>query len=151
MPVTMQQVEAALQVDEPDYARAARLGMGAIPYLESMAREREPGLAAKAVYLATLIAGDSAAGVIEMAAQRPDPVARVAAAAALSHLSADRLVDIAIRLLSDREDGVRRRALEALPTRRDASLSSRLGELADRLPAGAPKDDVLRALRKVRQ
>ncbi|MHC1765194.1 MAG: hypothetical protein AB9869_12985 [Verrucomicrobiia bacterium] len=53
----MQQVEAALQVDEPDYARAARLGMGAIPHLESMAREREPGLAAKAVYLATLSIG----------------------------------------------------------------------------------------------
>lgn len=151
MPVTREQVERFLNVDEPDYAAGARLGPGTLPHLEVMARDAGPGLAAKAVYLASLInGGNAAASVIEAAARRTDPVMRVAAAAALGRVPADRLPNIAARLLADPEDGVRRRALAALPTKNNPALVDRLGELADTLPAGPGRDHVLEALRRVR-
>jgi HEAT repeat protein len=139
-----------LNADEPDYGAAARLGQTALPHLEVLARDAGPGMAAKAVYLASLIAGESASAVIEAASRRTDPVMRVAAAAALGRVSADRLPDVAARLLADPEDGVRRRALAALPPRYNPVLADRLDSLADTLPSGARRDDVLRALQRVR-
>src|SRR5207249_4630401 len=115
MPVTKEQVETYLRADEPDYAMAKRLGLGALPHLEAFARDADPGIAAKAVYLASLIGGEAATSVIVSAAQQADPVVRVAAAAALGNVSADRLADVAVHMLADPEEGVRRQALAALP------------------------------------
>lgn len=151
MPVTREQVERFLNVDEPDYAAAARLGFGALQHLEAMAREAGPGLAVKAVYLASLIGNGTSAIVIDAASRRTDPVLRVAAAAAIGRVSADRLTDIATRLVSDSDPAVRQRALAALPTRSNPGLSQRLSDLADFLPAGERKNCVLDALHKVRQ
>jgi HEAT repeat protein len=150
MPVTKEQIEKYLNVDEPDYTSAARLGIGALPHLEVLARNADPGLAAKAVYLASLIAGDASASVIDAAARRDDPVIRVAAAAALGRVSTSQITDTVVRLLADEEIGVRLRAVAALPSEYNPELRHRLGQLADSLPQGAHKDQVLDALRKTR-
>ena len=150
MPTIEEQIEKYLNVDEPDYAKAARLGTGALPHLEVLARVADPGLAAKAVYLASLIAGDASAYVIDAAARRDDPVVRVAAASALSRVSTSQLTDTVVRLLADEEIGVRLRAVAALPSEYNPELSHRLGQLADSLPEGAHKDHVLDAMRKTR-
>jgi HEAT repeat protein len=151
MPVSSEQVEKALNVDEPDYARAARLGPAALPHLEAIVREGGAGMAAKAVYLASLIPSPAADSVIDAGASRGDPVVRVAAAAALSGVSSpDRLADIAVRLLADPEHSVRRRVIRALPASADPSLARRLEDLADALPDGERKRHVVEALGKVR-
>jgi HEAT repeat protein len=103
------------------------------------------------VYLASIIAGDSSASVIDAAARRDDPVLRVAAASALGRISPGQITDTVVRLLADEEIGVRIRAVASLPKGPNPELRQRLGQLADALPEGAHKDHVLEALRKTHE
>ena len=57
MAVTMQQVLAQIDKDEPDYERAAKLGKGALPHLRQIIEADDPMLASKATYAASLIGG----------------------------------------------------------------------------------------------
>lgn len=150
MPLTRQQVEQLLNVDEPDYAAARRLGAAALPYLRALAAGGDPGLAAKAIYLATQIGGAAAADVISAGASHPHPVARVAAAAALGSVADTQRADISVRLLADLDHGVRRRTLSALPQADNPALRRRLADLADSLPEGQHKQDVQQAERMAR-
>jgi hypothetical protein len=149
MPVTRDQVVKFLNVDEPDYPSAARLGSGAVPYLQELARGPDPGLGVKAVYLASLIQGVGAADIIAEAAGRDDPLYRVVAAASLSRLPPDRLADLAPQLLADPEVGVRRQVVAGLTDSGNRLLLLRLQELAASLPQGAHKDDVDQAISKI--
>ena len=148
MPVTHEQVERLLDVDEPDYAAGLRLGANALPYLLAMVRQGSPGLAAKAIYLAAQIGGEGATPVIQAGARHADPVPRVAAAAALGTVPAGQRGDISVHLLADSDQGVRRRTLSALPQAANPALRQRLADLADSLPEGQHKQDVLHARRK---
>jgi len=150
MPVTREQVERLLNRDEPDYAAALRLGANAVPHLLAIAREGDPGLAAKAVYLAAQLGGNGAADVVTAGAAHPDPVPRVAAAAALGCMPAGQRADISVRLLGDRDHAVRQRTLAALPESANPALRQRLADLADSLPEGLHKEDVRQAERKAR-
>nr|WP_315250272.1 hypothetical protein [uncultured Duganella sp.] len=150
MPVTRQQVEQLLNVDEPDYAAARRLGANALPHLRQLASAGDPGLAAKAIYLAAQIGGEAAADVVSAGAAHPDPVARVAAAAALERVADAQRADISVRLLADLDHGVRRRTLAALPVADNPALRQRLADLADSLPEGQHKQDVRQAERMAR-
>ncbi|HEX5724219.1 MAG TPA: HEAT repeat domain-containing protein [Longimicrobiaceae bacterium] len=103
---------AILESDEPDYARADRLGAETLPVLEELARTAEPLLASKAAHLASLVPAEGTVCVLEQAARRKEPEVRVAAAAALGNLrgagnlgAVARLLD---RLLHDPDAGVRR-------------------------------------------
>jgi HEAT repeat protein len=149
MPVTREQVERLLNVDEPDYPAAARLGRTALPILEEMARNDGPALGLKAVHLASLIAPDAAFPVIDAAASRADPIFRVTAASVLNRLPTQQMADIAVRLVADPEESVRRRALESLPNVPNRDLAQRLQDLADSLAAGTLKKHVLDAQKKV--
>jgi hypothetical protein len=54
--VTMKQVLALLDVDEPVYAEAAGLGAGALVHVEALIEGPDPMLASKAAFLAGMIA-----------------------------------------------------------------------------------------------
>jgi hypothetical protein len=113
MAVTMEQVRAALDADEPDYPAAARhYGPEAAPLLAQLVREADPLLASKAAYLASLL-GDAAANVVAAAAEHVDPVVRVASAAAAGNLSAKAAEPALDTLLDDPDVGVRKAALRA--------------------------------------
>lgn len=148
MPVTRQQVERFLVADEPDYAVAARLGAGALPHLEAIARDADVAMAVKAVHLASLISPEGAVPVVDLAASRADPVVRVVAANALARVGLDRVGDVAVRLLADPDEGVRRRAAAALPQTVDPRLAGRLQDLADSVLDEDQKRHVVEALRK---
>jgi len=138
MPVTREQVERVLRMDEPDYNAAAKLGVGALVHLERVVREEGTAMAVKAVYLAALIGEDGLAdAAVELASRRREPVLRVAAAAALVRVSAGRLADIAERLVVDPDEGVARKAVGALCSDGRADMAGVLSSLADRLPIGA--------------
>ena len=83
MSVTMEDVRAALAPDEPNWSAAATLGPEALPHLGQLVAEAEPGLAAKAAYLASLFDSDRSAEVLRIAARSPEATVRVAAAAAM--------------------------------------------------------------------
>ena len=55
MSITMKDVRAQLDRDEPDYKEAAMLGQDAIPYLSELVKGPDAMLASKAAYLASLI------------------------------------------------------------------------------------------------
>ena len=72
MPVTMEKVRAALDPEEPDYEKAAKLGPEALPHLEKLIARKDPNLASKAASLAGMIKDERAVRVVEKAAKHED-------------------------------------------------------------------------------
>jgi HEAT repeat protein len=114
MPITMQQVLARLDTDEPDYAALATLGPEVVPHLATLVRSDDPGIAAKAAYLASMIDSDDSTDVVEAASTSPHETVRVAAAAGLRNLAPAKAVPAADRLLDDEDTGVRKQALRSV-------------------------------------
>jgi HEAT repeat protein len=131
MAVTMKQVRAALDPEEPDYAAAARLGPGALPHLQALVRGDDPMLASKAVYLASLIQDERTPAVVEVAAQHADPVVRVAAASAAQNLGGAAAREVLVELVADPDPGVRKVARAAVPEQPSDALAQRLQEMPD--------------------
>jgi hypothetical protein len=114
--VTMKQVRAHLDRDEPDYPAAAQLGVDAIPHLVQLVVGSDPMLASKAAYLASLVQDDRSKAVLEQAASNPHVEVRIAAAAGMRNVeqSPTALADI---LLNDGDVGVRKIALRSIEAR----------------------------------
>ncbi len=129
MAVTMEQVRAALDPEEPDYKEAAQLGTDALPHLEVLVESGDTMLAAKATYLASLIKGARAAEVVRQASQSADPVVRVAAAAASANLTAAAATSVLVNLVGDADFGVRKVARQQAQDRPSEKLSSALESL----------------------
>lgn len=115
MSITMQQVMAYLNADEPRYAEAASLGAEAIPHLVVLIEGTDIALASKAAYLAGLIPSLSSADAVRRALAHRDPVVRVAGAAALAYLPPIEATPLLIQSLDDEDEGIRRLVLDALP------------------------------------
>lgn len=115
MAVTMQEVRAVLDPEEPDYEQAAQLGPDALPHLESLVREADPMLASKAAYLASLIPASQSVQVIRQAAQSIFPEVRVAAAAGVSNLRSEDAKSVLPTFLGDPDVGVRKFAARSEP------------------------------------
>jgi len=113
-PVTREQVRAVLNPDEPDYGSAARLGPGALPYLEEMTAGADASLAAKAVYAASLIRDRRSAAVVRSGSANRRAEVRVASAAAAGNLTREAGTDILTDLLGDSDSGVRETALKTI-------------------------------------
>src|SRR5437867_4118299 len=102
MPVTLEQVRAALDPEEPDYPKAARiLGPEALPHLERLIASDHPMLASKAAYLAGLIGTERSAEVLRRAARSGDVRVRIAAAAAAGNLPPASASDVLLNLVDD--------------------------------------------------
>ena len=117
MTITMSQVRAKLDVDEPDYSAISNaLGVDAIPYLQKLVEEANPLLASKAAYLASLIGSADAVKVVETASRHPDPTVRVASATGAKNLSVAAASQCLETLLDDVDIGVQKAALQAVGT-----------------------------------
>jgi len=123
MALTMVQVRAVLDPDEPEYVQAVKLGTEALPHLEKLVKDADALLASKAVYLAALIQDERSVRIVKEAAMREDPIVRVAAAAAARYLPCVPVSDILIPLVNDKDAGVQRVALES--ARADATAELR--------------------------
>jgi HEAT repeat protein len=130
MPITMEQVRAELDRDEPNYERLARLGPAALPHLEALAQSDDPLLASKATYASSLIPGRRAAQVLQAAATSPHDTVRVAAAAGARNLDSADAREVLERLLGDGDTGVRKFALRSTQAMRLAELKPRVEEVA---------------------
>lgn len=136
MPVTMEEVRAVLDPEEPDYAAAALLGPEALPHLRALVESGDAMLASKAAYAAGMIDGDEAVEVLREAAQSDEPTVRVAAAASVANLGADTSAELLEGLVADDDPGVRKVARAAVPEDAPASLRARLEELPEEPSAG---------------
>lgn len=116
MPVTRDQVLAALQPEEPNYpATASGLGPEALPVLGELVAGSDLMLATKAAYLASVIGGSAAVPVMQRAAANQNPEVRIAAANGLRNLPAPAAEAVVGALLRDADAGVRKTALQSAP------------------------------------
>lgn len=129
MAVTMVQVRAVLDATEPDYAQAVKLGPEALPHLEKLVKGADALLASKAVYLAALLQDECSVRIVREAAVREDPTVRIAAAAAARYLPCVPVSDILIPLVSDKDRGVQRVALESVRADATAELRATIERL----------------------
>jgi hypothetical protein len=129
MTVTREQVLAQLYPDEPDYEGAAQLGPEALPHLMQLIEEGDPDLASKATSLAGVIDAAESIEAVDKAARSPDPVIRVAAAAALGNLS-EMPDPLAESMLNDEDVGVRKLALRSLERQQPAGFKQKAQQMA---------------------
>jgi len=124
----MEQVINQLDREEPDYGQAAQLGSEALPHLITLIQGQNLGLAAKAASLAGLINVGQSADVLEIAAQHPEPVVRVAAAASAKNLTSIP-TSLAMELLNDSDAGVRKWTLKTLEVHHPTGIRSKVEEI----------------------
>jgi HEAT repeat protein len=111
--ITMNEVRALLDSEEPNYARAARLGVEVLPHLRVMIETGTVGEASSAAALAGYIHDDRSIDVLRRGIAHASPAVRVAAAGALRSLGRPASSDHVMAHLGDRHAGVRRLAVEA--------------------------------------
>ncbi|MFC5931441.1 hypothetical protein D6T64_07705 [Cryobacterium melibiosiphilum] len=150
MTVSMRDVRAVLDPDEVDYTAGARLGPEALEHLLTLVTDTDPGLAAKAAYLAGKIRGDRSEEVLAAAAASEDALVRVAAASAAALLGPDSASRVLTDLVVDADSGVQKLALRSVPSEPSAELRSRVRDVS--ASAAEPglrlmADNVLRGLR----
>ena len=132
MPVTMEQVRRALDPEEPDYEKAAKLGPGALPHLEKLIARKDPHLASKAASLAGMIKDEKAVRVVEKAAKHDDVRVRVAAAYSAQFLPAEDASRVLTKSLSDRDVGVQKVALKSVPRKPTPELRAKIEAISKR-------------------
>ena len=140
MPVTMQQVRAVLDPEEPDYIQAAQLGSDALPHIENLIKGADPMLASKATYLASLIQDSRSATVLKGATQSNYPEVRVAAAAGARNLASLAASDVLESLLEDQDVGVRKVALKSVPIDAPPVLRAKIQKLIATDPENFVRD-----------
>jgi HEAT repeat protein len=135
MPVTMEQVRRALDPEEPDYDKAAKLGPDALPHLSRLISRKDPHLASKAASLAGMIKDERAARVVEKAANHDDVRVRVAAAYSAQYLPPEDASRILTKSLSDRDVGVQKVALRSAPKELTPELRTKIESISKRKSA----------------
>jgi HEAT repeat protein len=135
MTMNVDALRARIDLDEIDYPGLAReLGPEALPALAEIAQDPNPGLAAKAVYLASEIAGEDAVGIARQASVHPEPTLRLAAAAAMRNLADPSVEPSVAALLDDGDPGVRKLALRSAAAIEAPGLRQRIAEMAEADP-----------------
>lgn len=130
MAVKMNQVKAALDVEEPSYPEAAKLGADALPHLRKLVAGDDPLLASKAAYLAGVIDADGSGDVLARAAQSDEVTVRVAAANCAARVS-DADPALFEGLLADDDVGVRKAAVRSVGEAGRADLRPLVQQMAD--------------------
>lgn len=104
-----------LGAEEPAYDREELSDPGVVPLLAELSSGPDPGLATKAIMVASLVSDADALALVRGAAESSDPMMRVAAAASAGNLGAETAVEILEPLLRDDDPGVRYTALDSVP------------------------------------
>jgi HEAT repeat protein len=130
MPVTMQQVLAEIDKDEPIYANFEKLGKGALPHLQMLVESDDnPLRSAKAAWAASVIGGAGGIDVMRTASDHHDPQVRIAVAHGLQNLSADAPADLMMKSLGDADSGVRKLALSTAGLLRMGDAAVRVAQI----------------------
>jgi hypothetical protein len=143
-PVSRFEVEAALRPIEPNYRALAKLGLTIVPTLDQLIKSGDPLIAPRAVWAAAALAAETKdenevgaiTNLIDHSSRSKDVVVRVAAAGATHALPSQAGGRISARLLGDRDVGVRKSALEGVPTALSPALVAKLEQVAahDKVP-----------------
>lgn len=140
MPVSLAELKAMLDVDEPDYGALADRAAGAMNHLRKLAASPDASLASKAVSLAGFIDDAGSVAIVESAARSREPLIRVAAAHAASLMS-DRpeTARVVSKLLDDADIGVVKTATRAAMRQTDRGLAANVQRAMARMATAARK------------
>jgi hypothetical protein len=118
MSVTMVEVRARLDAEEPNYgAAAAALGEDMLPHLEALAQGPDGYLAAKAIALAARVGGRGVAPILRRAARHALPVVRAQVAGSSRRVPPEVAAEILALLVSDEDSGIRKTSLRSVRVR----------------------------------
>jgi HEAT repeat protein len=150
MSITMKDVRAHLDREEPEYQKALKeLGPEAIPLLQELVKGKDVMLASKATYLASLIGGSKSADVLEAAAKSDEPVVRVAAASSIKNLPEALASKLTDRLLDDKDFGVRKITLNAVSASGSAALKAKIEKIAKTDPESLIREMATNSLKRM--
>ena len=134
MSVTMNDVLAYLEPDEPNYAQAAKLGPDALPYLKEIIDKPDVMLASKAAYLVSLIKSDKSISILEHAARNKEPIVRIAVASGIRNIS-ERDANIFLdKFIEDKDVGVRKVTLKSVAKFKSDLITSKVQKLHESDP-----------------
>jgi HEAT repeat protein len=136
----MKDVVAQLSPEEPNYAKAQRLGPEALPYLLELVQGGDMALATKAAYLASLIEGEQRVEVLGAAAASEEPVLRIAAAAGIRNLSEPEALQMVAIMREDQDIGVRQQVVVSAANFVSPNVVSALQGLAEVEPEQFVRD-----------
>jgi HEAT repeat protein len=131
MPVTIEQVRAALEPEEPNYEEAAQLGPEALPHLDELVGQADALMASKAAYLTSLIEDPHSKDILKRAAKSSRAEVRAAAAGGASNLSPEAAGDVLEPLLKDRDVSVRKTALRSVPEEAPPRIQDQVESLSE--------------------
>lgn len=123
-------VLSILNSDEPKYEQGAKLGSEALEPLREIIQGDNLQLASKAVFLASMIPTEKVWDVMALAASRPEPIIRVAAAGALRNLAGPPVSDLLNKLLDDKDIGVRKFAMKSAIATQAQGVKAQIEKLA---------------------
>jgi HEAT repeats len=127
--------------DGLDYERLARrLGPGAVEALSAVVCASRPRIAAGAVSLAARLEGATGFPVVAQGSANAHPVVRVAAASSARRLPAEPTTPIVLRLLEDRDVGVRGHAIRSAVRIGAPVLVEQVRAIAERDPSLALRE-----------
>ncbi|POH60087.1 hypothetical protein [Arthrobacter glacialis] len=151
MNLTMEDVLRALDPDEVDYAAASQLGPDALPFLMTLVQGQgqDPGLAAKAAYLAAVVEGELSERVVTAAAASGDVRVRVAAAHAASMLAAEPASRVLGTLLLDSDAGVQKLALKSVSAGLSPDLMVKVQEVSVNGSSQGLRDYAVQAMERL--
>ena len=131
MPKSTLQLRRQLSAIEPSEQTYAGLGPSDVPSLEKTLDDREPWMAARAIYALARIDSSNARAALTKASARRRPEVRVALAAVAGDLPATTSNAILLKLLGDTDVGVRKFAIRSVSERNSTDVHSRLRDKAE--------------------
>jgi HEAT repeat protein len=137
MAITLEQVRALLDAEEPNYAALARLGPEILPHLRTLIAGGDEYFATKAASLVSRINDDRATAVLRDAANHASPRVRLAVAGGIKNFARPAAAGVLMALLNDSDTGVRKLALKASATKSNAALLAKIGDISKRDPTPA--------------
>jgi HEAT repeat protein len=151
MAVTLEQVRAFLDAEEPNYAVLARLGPQILPHLQSIIASGDEYFATKAASLASRINDERATTVLRDAARHASPRVRLAVAGGIRNVARPAAAGLLMTLLNDRDPGVRKTALKTAATKSNSALLAKIGDLTQRDPSPAVRTLAVQVLNRARR
>jgi hypothetical protein len=138
MPISLSELKARLDVDEPDYPALAEMADGAIQHVRKLAASPDVSLASKAVSLAGIMGDAGSVGIVDSASKSRQVLVRIAAAHAASLLpDSPQAARVVSKLLDDKDVGVIKFATRAARRQSDPAVSMKARRAVKRMEATA--------------
>lgn len=139
MAMSMQEIRSRLSSIEGDAQMYVDLGPDEVPLLVELLDDEEAWMASRVVYALTRIATPEALAAVEEASDSGRDEVRVAVAVSANVLPSEAADRVLTKLLTDREVGVRKFAIESVTPDNEERVRRLVAEMTD------SNDEVLRA------